>query len=418
MGAVLIFSGVIKIGGGDKEALLSVPVTVWGTVPAPKWEETTRLAAQAGEKFNITYIEKSPITFESDLVDALASGTGPDMILAPHTTILRQKEKVYLLPYTAISERAFKDYFIQGAETLLAAGGTWGVPLYTDPLVMYWNRDMLARAGIPAPPKTWLEVQLFPAKLTRVDSSGTIIESAIALGGTSNVAHFKDILAAQIMQTGNPIVTRTVSSTEEGKTEDSFAVTLSDLGAAPSALRFYVEFANPALPKYSWNSAVKNSRDFFIAGKLALYLGTASELAGIREANPHLDFDVAEIPQIESGESRLTYADIYAFAIMKNSPNAAAAFASASKIALGATDATLAKALGVPTARRDLLSAGDMDPLQSVFGTAAVRSRTWFDPSSLITRNIFSDMVDSVMIGKTSPESAVSSADQRIQDLF
>ena len=416
IGAVLIFSGVIKIGGSSDTQVQTVEVSLWGIIASNQFDGILRGAAEAGDKLSIKYSQKSPDTFESELVNALAAGKGPDLILAPHTLLLHQADKLYPIPVTAMPERTFKDNFGQGSEVLLRASGTLGLPVYTDPLVMYWNRDMLTRAGIATPPTSWIELQAYPQKLTKVDSTGSLTEAAVAMGGASNVTHFKEILAAQIMQTGNPIVTRTTDVTSSNEAKDVFTVSLASAGAAPSALRYYSEFGNSSLPKYSWNSAKKNSLDEFIAGNLAIYFGLSSDLTTIRERNPHLDFDVANIPQ--NSANKLTYTDVYALAVMKNSTHIKDSFAAAYIISMGKTAEIINKELSLPPARRNLLGAGNTDPFQTVFYNSAVLGKTWPDPAEVVTRNIFSSMVESVMIGRLLPEEAVNNADTQLQDLF
>ncbi|HEY4493766.1 MAG TPA: extracellular solute-binding protein [Candidatus Paceibacterota bacterium] len=415
VGAVLIFSGVLGGGSGSQDKLIAQPVIMWGTVSKSTMEDILQKAIDAGDKFEITYVEKRADSFEAELIDALASNKGPDLILAPHTLVLKQRDKLLPLPETAFSRRLFMDSFVEAGETLLGTdqeGGesiVLGLPLFLDPIVMYWNRDMFTKAGLSAPPSTWLEVQLLPERLTKLDERGNIVEGAVGLGGVNNVSHFKEILSAQIMQTGNKIVTFALGRA---------SVVLAEGTNAESALRFYSEFGNPSLPKYSWNSAKRSSLDEFIAGKLAIYFGFGSELGIIEARNPHLNFDTANFPQISSGERRLTYADVYTLAVIKNSSVQNAAYAVAYRMSLGVAADIAGSELRLPPARRDLLSVADEDPNVALFESAAVISKTWFDPNWVVTRNIFADMIESVLIGKLSPSSAVSAASARIQDLL
>ena len=423
VGAVMVFSGVIKVGGGSNTQVQTVEVSMWGSIPSNQFSAIMRASAEAGEKLDINYTEKEVATFENELVNALASGKGPDLILAPHTLLLHQADKLYPIPVTALPERTFKDNFVQGSEVLMRAAGTLGLPVYTDPLVMYWNRDMLTRAGIATPPTSWIELQRYPEKLTKVDSSGAITSAAVAMGGTTNVTHFKEIINTQIMQGGDAIVRRAKDKSSGDEAKDAYTVKLASTGAAPSALRYYGEFGNPALPKYSWNSAKKNSLDEFIAGNLAIYFGLARDLPTIRGRNPHLGFDVALTPQVTpssaSGQAtKLTYTDVYALAMLKNSPHIKDAFAVAYAAALGKTANIFSVRLGLSPARRDLLGAGNVDPILTVFYNSAIIGKTWPDPSDVVTRNIFSSMVESVMIGKSTPEEAVSVADTQLRNLF
>ena len=43
----------------------------------------------------------------------------------------------------------------------------------------------------------------------------------------------------------------------------------------------------------------------FAKGALAMYFGYAGEWAGIKARNPHLNFDIAEVPQIKATKQKL-----------------------------------------------------------------------------------------------------------------
>lgn len=49
------------------------------------------------------------------------------------------------------------DYFPGIWDTNMVDGKLWGVPWYVDTRVMFYRRDMLARAGYAKPPQTWAE---------------------------------------------------------------------------------------------------------------------------------------------------------------------------------------------------------------------------------------------------------------------
>src|SRR3989344_4092472 len=87
--AVLIFSGIIPVGNSE-DKLAQAPITMWGTMPSEKFQTIIDNAKVAGDAFNITYVQKNASTLEADLVNALASGVGPDLLLAPHTLVLKQ----------------------------------------------------------------------------------------------------------------------------------------------------------------------------------------------------------------------------------------------------------------------------------------------------------------------------------------
>src|SRR5690606_38217983 len=99
-----------------------------------------------------------------------------------------------------------------------------------------------------------------------------------------------------------------------------------------SALRFYTNFSNPSQESYSWNAALRNSRDAFLAGELAIYFGYASEIQGLRQQNPNLNFDAALMPQTRDVATTMTFGKMYGFAIARATPNISTAFTVASTL--------------------------------------------------------------------------------------
>ena len=153
-------------------------------------------------------------------------------------------------------------------------------------------------------------------------SAQTVTKSLIALGTYENIENARAILSLLFMQAGYKMSERS----ESGYRSDLMDVRSGMLGASPaeSALNFYTEFANPTKTVYSWNRSLPNNRQAFLAGDVALYLGFASERAGLAEANPNLDFDMATTPNPGTATTRMTYGKAYAFAIPRASKNAQA----------------------------------------------------------------------------------------------
>ena len=51
------------------------------------------------------------------------------------------------IPSSALSQSQFESTFIDAASPFVASNGILGVPILADPLVLYWNKDMLSSAG-------------------------------------------------------------------------------------------------------------------------------------------------------------------------------------------------------------------------------------------------------------------------------
>lgn len=372
------------------------------------------VVAAAGSEYAIRYIERNVDTLEQDMIVALANGESPDLLLFPSELTERLKSKLYAIPYAAYSERLYRDTHIEGAQLFLRRDGIIAMPLVVDPLVVYYNKDILAAKNFVIPPKTWADLQRVIPLLTIRDTRGTVTQSTIALGGVTNVAHARDILSALFLQTGNNIVAYDPSS--DGSVV-VLGMTPAGAESAPTAqaLEFYTSFANPTSSNYSWNSGFPSSLTQFIAGKSAFYIGRASELFTIQAQNPNLNFDVSELFQTGVGTRPITFGSFTAIGIMKNAPNFTAAYAAATTMSSAAGVDALSKTLSLAPVRRDLLLIQQANPYVSTFFTAALSAFGWVDPNPATTTATFQAMIADVQSGKSNPQTALFEGVRKLQ---
>ncbi|OGZ11574.1 MAG: hypothetical protein A3D67_00210 [Candidatus Lloydbacteria bacterium RIFCSPHIGHO2_02_FULL_51_22] len=413
---VLVFSGILPFFDTTPDGVGGEAV-LWGAVPAELLRAPLdELNSENKDVFSVRYEEKNEESFDTELVEALASGTGPDMILLPGNLLVRHENKLLPLPYAQMSARTFRDTYAEGSELYLGSTGVLALPFSIDPMVMYWNRDLFTNAGIVGPPEEWDAFLSLAGTLTKKDAALNISKSTIALGDFSNVRNAKDILAMLIIQAGNPIVEVSEGVRRVSLYDQRGLVT----PPAQSALRFYTEFANPSTPVYSWNRSLPNSRDMFAAGDLAVYFGRASERKAIAAQSPRLNFDVALVPQIQDVERKTTFAALTGIAVLKNSRNPQTAFYAGYALTGKDFSERFSRVSGVPPARRDLLSKPpkDADIFTPVFYNSALIARSWLDPRPDETERIFSAMVSNVLSGRSTISSAVAKASEDLAALF
>ncbi|HPB60380.1 MAG TPA: extracellular solute-binding protein [Candidatus Paceibacterota bacterium] len=402
---ILIFSGVIP--GFKKESVGTAgTVVVWGTASDANLNRGfAELSKKNEDKFSLVYVRKDPVTFETELTEALASGTGPDVIIAPHEVIFRQRDRIYPFSAKYYPKRNFYDTFVDGARLFEVGEAYYALPIGVDPLVLYYNKDIYNTNGLSSPPKTWVEFVNYQPRLTILDDNNNLKQSAAALGNFLNIDHAKDIFSLLLLQAGNPIV-----ALNNGVIKQTLA---DNLGYAvmptQAALEFFVQFADPAKSTYSWNRSWPSSRDSFLAGKLANYFGPASEYAYLKSKNPHLNFDVAEVPQ-QSLDRRQTFGRFYGLAIMRSSPRLAAVFPAVYTLSASGEAENIAAALSLQPAKRMILAAGSADPYTQIFYEAALVARAWLDFNSASSRRIFSEMIDNYSSGRLRADQAIKEA--------
>lgn len=414
---IVVGVGVFAAFGGLLGNTAVGPVTLWGTLDSAAMTNLLEALRSQDKSFeNITYAEKDPATYENDLLNALASGNGPDLMLLPDRDVQSFRDKVLPLSYGAMSRGAFTSSFIDEAQMLLTPSGELGLPFSVDPLVMYWNTDLYAAAGVASPPQYWNQLIDAAPKITAFDTGKNVKKSAAALGSWNNIGNAKAILSTLIMQAGDGIVS-----------VNSQGMPVPVLGAAPasapenpaaSALRFYTQFANPSQSVYSWNRSLPKDSDSFAAGDLATYFGFSSEYSAIAARNPNLHFGVALLPQIQVSSARLTAGNMLVLAIPKTARNPSGAATMAQKFTAAAAAAAASQKLGLAPVRRDLLSDTPSSAAGSVFVRSALIARGWLDPSPAATDGIFKGMVESVASGAADPTQAVAAAARDFTALF
>ncbi|MEK7071328.1 MAG: extracellular solute-binding protein [Patescibacteria group bacterium] len=404
---ILVFSGAMPIGE-KSETGASGTVVLWGTVQAQAIGGALEEFNLTNKDFSVQYVEKSSKTFDRDLLEALASGQGPDMFFLPDNLVFGYKNKIIPIPYESFPVASFKKNFIGAGEVFLTSKGILALPIAVDPLVMYYNRSILDANGIIYPPVYWDELANLVSVLTKKDENNKIIKSAVALGQFSNITHAKDIISTLFMQSGNPIVT------EKDGAFISALNTYAGKYKLGSILKFYTDFADPLQGVYSWNRSFPSSSNAFSSENLVFYFGYASELRSLINKNPNQDFLVAPIPQIRNETLKLTSAQVTGIAVSALSKNLNTAFYAANLMATRDFASKFATSLGVVPARRDLLARTPPDAYSSVFFTSALYGRSWLDPSPKDTDDIFRSTVEKVLSNALTPDEAVRDADAKL----
>lgn len=390
-------------------------VSVWGSLPKSVMEEVIREVDRAEDGFEgVTYREIAPEAFTATLVEAIAAGRGPDLIVLSASSVVSEHDKVTSISYRTIPRRDFQDAFIEAGEIFLDEEGVLGLPFYVDPYVLYWNRTLFSEAGIARPPRYFDEFADLAPLLSKSTEGGTLTQSAVALGEWGNVNHAKEILTSLIVGLGNTVI----SKNENGV----YVATLTErndngVSAAESALRFYTDFADPVKNTYSWNRSLPNSRDAFLAGTVAMYLGRASEVFTLRSGNPNLNFDVAPYPLVRDGRSA-NPTDLYALSIPRGAVNQKGALALAAALSGASAQQIMVGVTGLPSVRRDVVAENPANPYQKTFNDAALNAFSFFDPNPTLSDEVFERMVEDVSSGRLRIPEAVTSGQSELAALL
>ncbi len=389
-------------------------VDIWGTYDARVINTWLGGLIQKNENLaGVSYREFSPQDFDTEVLEALAEQRAPHLLLLDNTELFEQVNRIFVLDSQAMPKQQFRSTFLEMAEVYITEEGVMGMPLFADPLVLFWNRTMFQSAGQVAPPTTWQDFFRIIPLFTEVGENRVITNTTIPLGEAVNVNHFKEILVTLALQAGNPF---TQNSTTGYR---SVMAGSQSFASVFEPLEFFTSFSNPTSDTYSWNRALPKAQDYFLAGKSATYVGFASEIRPLQLKNPNLNFDVAEIPQSGNTPSKSVYARLHGLFIPTQSPNVSdsykAMYALTSQVALE----DLQNIIKLSVVRRDLAGQTASDDLfTEIFRREAIYAQTFIDPDPVATNTIIGSMIETITSGRRSIEDAIILSDQEIQVLF
>ncbi len=385
-------------------------------------------------------------TYKEDLLDALASGKGPDIFMIRNSWRKSFEDKTVPAPEGLLTEKRFRDALVDTAadDFVGSDGKIYGLPVSVDSLALYYNKDILNAAGITQPPATWEEVLSAAKKISRVDDYGNVIRSGIAIGTAYNINRSTDILAAMMMQLGSPMINK-----QSGMAEFS-----DEKGR--KALEFYLQFANAGSGSYSWNPFMHYSIDAFYEGTLGMMVNYSWQYATLKQKNAKLNIGVAPLPQFV-GTQPVNIANYWGYAVAKNKQYQAPigqenapvnlaqwdylriheAWQFLSYFALPHENNTMTfvnglagtskplilqsdpagvylKKTGKPAARRDLIETQKDDLVLAPFAEGNLIAKNWYQGNTEAVEGIMAEMIDTLNRGASGVYEALSVAINRI----
>jgi ABC-type glycerol-3-phosphate transport system substrate-binding protein len=410
--------------------------------------------------------------YEKELFDAVSTGKGPDVIFFHNTWLSMHKNKLAPLPNSTQNLSTFKNNFVDAATEdfveqtsgIISTDPTaskettsiYAMPLFCDTLALYYNKTILNQAGIANPPRTWEEILQDTKILTKVDNFGNINQSAIALGRSNapgGINRSSDILMLLMLQNG----TKMFENRSKSATFDQVSMASNNPGL--SALEFYTKFSNPNFENYTWNAKMDYSYDSFRYERTAMMINYSYMAASLKKTDPKLNFEISPVPQLDinkpvnfanywglavinnktitpaqpdqkinyTNEDRIKEAWNYImFATMNQSANNQSNPISGTISSLGGTnpDLTFDPTLDYltktnkPAARRDLIEKQKTDPFLGVFANQALTAKSWPQPETTPVETIFNDMIDDVVSGKSTSQTAIKTAASRVNALI
>src|SRR3989344_1462428 len=119
LGALLLFLATVAAGCGssgggtsNKEAALEF----WGVFETTDdIQDFINAYGQKNPRVTISYTKKSIETYQSDLINALAAGTGPDIYAIHNDWLPKYQDKLIEAPDKTFTYKTYKDAFVDVA---------------------------------------------------------------------------------------------------------------------------------------------------------------------------------------------------------------------------------------------------------------------------------------------------------------
>ena len=335
--------------------------------------------------------------FDNLFTNALADNVAPDMV-SQHVTWLRKNaSRLSGAPVSTQMSRLViannfskdqqvvtdtnllqtvsainKDYVKTVGQDVVINNKIYGLPLAMDTLSIFYNQDLLDRAGIAEAPKDWNSFIEAVKKLTKFNSVGDIIQSGTALGTANNIDSAFDIISLFIMQSGVKLSLGNTVTFANGleKVQSRNTPVLS-------ALDFYTDFARPTKEAYSWNEKQGKALDQFIRGKVGFYFGYSYDYKTIKNRAPQMNFRIMPVFQLNP-ESPSNVANYWVESVVARSQNQNEAWDFIRFITSPEGVAKYTAKVFRPSPLRSQITTQQADENLGPFATQAIFAENWY----------------------------------------
>jgi multiple sugar transport system substrate-binding protein len=241
--------------------------------------------------------------------------------------------------------------------------------LEIDGLVVFYNKQILATAGVTTPPTDWDSFVELAQKLTKKSTAGKITQSGLAIGTSKNVSHAAEILSFLILEQNIDIINNAKTT-----------VTLNTL-KVKSVMDTYTSFATGDTA--IWDSSLGTDLSMFFQGKLAMMIAPSWRAFEIVQSAPTIEFGTSTLPQLAANEQAVYYSTYWAEAVSKNSANPKAAWDFIAFLAQKEqqkqmySNAAKLRAFGEPYSLVELNSELQAQPYVSAIAESAPKMTSW-----------------------------------------
>ncbi len=162
LGALLGAAAVLALGAGSALAKTEVRVVV-----AHYSDQTMGIFQNMANDFEAKHpdvdIKLEDVSWDDlqqRLTTDIAGGTAPDIAIIGTRWLVDYVQQDIAEPLNSYITPDFRAKFIEAfMKPSVIDGKTWGLPVAASARAMYYNKDLLAKAGVNEPPATWDDLE-------------------------------------------------------------------------------------------------------------------------------------------------------------------------------------------------------------------------------------------------------------------
>lgn len=262
-------------------------VTMWGSMSGDAVQyinEMTDRYNESQDQYHVTYAVQD--SMEEKLVTAIAGGDVPDIVMWDRFTTATYAAKGAFLPlddYIAADKLDLEQFYQPTVEEMKGNDGKqYGIPLTVDTRIVFYNKDLLAEAGVdPSSINTWEDLKTAAAALTKRNADGKLEQSGFSLSDPGLFNNW-------ILQAGGKMVDDSVTP----------PVTAYNSEAGLAVLNFWDELLNQE-KVYELGFEDGFGGNGFKAGKVAICFNGPWALKSLDESG--INYGVLEQPEGPGG---------------------------------------------------------------------------------------------------------------------
>jgi len=341
-------------------------ITYWGL-----WENPSIIkpVVEAFEKENpdikVNYEMQVSTDYQDRLQTTITSQKTPDIVRIHSTWLPLFYQNLLPAPANTVSTTEIETNFYPAVKQLIINNQIYGIPLTMESIALFVNTQMFEAASLSTP-KTWEDVQSAAKTLLITDKlSGKITRAGIALGTTTNVDFWPDIISLMLLQGGANLLSPTASQ-------------------LTGTLKYYTQFSKGI--DAVWNNTLPSSTLAFATEKVAMILAPSWKAVDIQTINPNLSWKTIPAPQLPDVEP-VNWTSYWFEAVPKNSQHSQEAWrfltylSSAKAQQLLFESASRERGFSQAPAHKSVASIAQQNPISAPFVEALPTAQTFYTAS-------------------------------------